>query len=156
MFDSKQQLISEDWNHSSDRDWAEVLRGLPLFSAVPKRRLRKIVRRARFAEFADGESVVVRGDSAESFYVILSGAAQAYGKKAARTLGVGDYFGELALLDGEPRSTSVIALGELHVMRVPGSVFFELVEENPAVALTIVRELGASLRRHERIAARAA
>jgi CRP-like cAMP-binding protein len=143
-------LAEQDWNRATDRDWAETLAELPLFSPLAKRELRKLVRQAQFAEFAPGDAVVLTGAPADSFYVILGGKATARGKTATRTLGTGDYFGEMGLLDDEPRSATVVALEELHVMRLPRRSFLQLVERNPAVALTIMRELGGRVRRLER------
>jgi CRP-like cAMP-binding protein len=142
--------VGRDWNRATEDDWADVLAGLPLFAGVGKRRLRKVARHARVAEFAPGDTVVSTGAPADSFYVILGGGAQALGKPAARELGVGDYFGEMALLDGAPRSATVVATDELHVMSVPRKAFLELFEEDPGVALTIAKELGARVRELER------
>ena len=143
-------VLEQDWNRATDRDWAEVLRELPLFSQLGKRRLRQIARQARFAEFAPGETVIVKGARADSLYVILSGEAMALRRPAARTLRAGDYFGELALLDGEPRSATVVATGQLHVMKLPRRLFLSLLEESPAVARTMLAELGTRVRGLER------
>jgi CRP-like cAMP-binding protein len=143
-------LGRQDWNRATDADWADVLGQFPLFSALGKRRLRKIARQARFAEFAPGDTVVSTGTRADSFYVILSGEALALRKPAARTLGPGDYFGEIALLDGEPRSATVVATGELHVLRLPRRTFLELLEQDSSIARTMLTELGARVRGLER------
>jgi CRP/FNR family cyclic AMP-dependent transcriptional regulator len=142
-------VVNRDWNRATERDWAEVLAEFPLFSRLGKRPLRKLVRQARFAEFAPGQTVVSKGAPADSFFVILSGEAKVRRKPTARALGTGDYFGELALLDGGPRSASVVATEELHVMRLPRQPFLQLVEEDAGVALTILTELGGRVRRLE-------
>lgn len=142
--------VRQDWGRATEHDWAEVLAELPLFSKVRKRRLRKIARQAHFTEFVAGDTVVSTGAPADSFYVILSGEAKVAGRPAARILRTGDYFGELALLDGKPRSATVVAMNELHVMMLPRRLFLCLVEQHPAVARTILTELGARVRRLER------
>src|SRR5204863_2713718 len=81
-------------------DWAQVLAEFPLFSGISSRRLRKLAREGTVLEFAPGDEVVVRGGPGDSLYIILGGAAKASGKPGARTLGTGDYFGELAFLGG--------------------------------------------------------
>jgi CRP/FNR family cyclic AMP-dependent transcriptional regulator len=144
------QAVRQDWNSATDSDWAEVLAGLPLFSRIGKRKLRKLVRQAQLAEFAPGETVVATGAPADSFYVILGGEAKAFAKPAARTLRAGDYFGEMALVDDGPRSASVVATAELHVLRIPRRVFLELLEQDSAIAYTMLSELGARVRRLER------
>jgi CRP/FNR family cyclic AMP-dependent transcriptional regulator len=146
-------LVEQDWYRATDGDWAEVLGKLPLFSHLGKRRLRQIARQAHLAEFAPGDTVIAKGTPADSFYVILSGEAMALRKPAARTLSAGDYFGELALLDGEPRSATVVATAELHVMRLPRRVLIELLNEDPSIAQTMLAELGTRIRGLEREAA---
>ena len=125
-------------DHPSTSDWAHVLATFPLFSRISRRRLRKLVRHATFAEFAPGDTVVARDAPADSLYVILSGTATARGKPAARTLRTGDYFGELGLIDGFPRSATVIATQELHVMRLRQQSFLRLAQDDPAISLTML------------------
>jgi CRP/FNR family cyclic AMP-dependent transcriptional regulator len=142
-----------DWERTSDRDWADVLATLPLFEGVRKRDLRKIAGDAEFAEFARGDTVVATGAPADYFYVILSGEATATAKPAARTLTLGDYFGEMGLLDGKPRSASIVAASELHVMRLQRSAFFAAIERHPAIAQRLLIELGSRVRTLEHQAA---
>ena len=141
------------WDHPSTRDWAEVLATFSLFSGISKRRLRKLVRHATLAEFGPGETVVMRNAPADSLYVILGGAAKARGKPAARVLRTGDYFGELPLFDGAPRSATVVATQELHVMRLPRRSFLRLAQHDPGISLRMLRNLGAQFRRLETQAA---
>ena len=143
-------LVRQDWSRATDRDWAEVLAKLPLFSRLGKRRLRKVARQARFVEFAAGDTVVSAGAPGDSLYVILGGEARARGRRAARPLRPGDYFGEMALLDGEPRSATVVATEPLHVMRLPRPSFLEVAEEDPGIALAMLAELARRVRRLEK------
>jgi CRP-like cAMP-binding protein len=93
------------WDRPSTRDWAKVLETFPLFSGMSTRRLRKLVRKA------------TRGRNSDSLYLILGGAATAR-DPGAQVLSVGDYFGDAALNGRTPRSTTVVARQELHVMRL--------------------------------------
>jgi CRP/FNR family cyclic AMP-dependent transcriptional regulator len=136
------------WDHASGSDWAEVLETFPIFSGIGKRRLRKVVRRATFAEYAPGDIVIQKGESGDSLHVILAGSAKALGKPASRSLRIGDYFGELSLLDGTPRSATVIATSELHVMKLPRQAFLGLAQD-PEIALEMLRTLGSQIRRLE-------
>jgi CRP/FNR family cyclic AMP-dependent transcriptional regulator len=142
-------VLRKNWERSTDRDWAKVLATLPLFSRLGRRQLRKLAREAEFKEFAPGETVIATGAPADSFYVILGGRATVRGKPGARTLELGDHFGEIALLNGKPRSATVLASEDLHVMRVPKQTFLDLVQNEAGVAHAIVRELGARVRRTE-------
>src|SRR5262249_9401463 len=121
------------------RDWARILATYPLFSGLSKRRLRKLAGKATFAEFSAGDAVLSIGDDADSLYVVLGGWAKVRGKPAARALRTGDYFGELALVDGARRSATVVAGKELHVMRLPRQSVLWLAEKHPAIALTMLR-----------------
>src|SRR5262245_15459749 len=144
----------QDWNRASDRDWADVLATMPLFDGISKRDLRKIAGLGEFAEFGAGDTVVVTNAPPDYFYVILSGEAKAASKPASRTLKTGDYFGEMGLLDGEPRSASVIAMADLHVMRLPRNAFEDMISRHPSVARAFMTELGGRIRKLEHQAAR--
>jgi CRP/FNR family transcriptional regulator, cyclic AMP receptor protein len=143
-------LVRQDWNRATDRDWAEVLATLPLFSRLGKRRLRKVARQAQFVEFAAGDTVVSAGGPGDSLYVILSGEAKARGRRAARPLRPGDYFGEMALLDGEPRSATIVANDQLHVMRLPRRAFLQLAQQDAGIPLAMLAELAGRVRRLEK------
>jgi CRP/FNR family cyclic AMP-dependent transcriptional regulator len=145
--------MSNYWDHASDRDWADVLATLPLFEGVGKRDLRKIASDAEFAEFAPGDTVVATGAPPDFFYVILSGEATATARPASRTLMLGDHFGEMGLLDGNPRSASIVATSELHVMRLTRSAFLASIERHPEVAQRLLVELISRVRTLEHQAA---
>jgi len=146
-------VVPQHWEHPRNEEWVNVLAAIPLFSDVRKRRLRKLVRNARFAEFAAGERVVSDGERANSIFVILSGAAKAVQKPAARTLGVGDYFGELAPIDGTARSAAVVATQPLYVMVLPWRSLERAARQDAAIAFTMLRQLSAQVRRLEAEAA---
>jgi CRP-like cAMP-binding protein len=138
---------------ASPADWARVLATFPLFAGVSKRRLRNVVRHATVAEHVRGDTVIQKGESGDWLYVILSGSASARGKKAARTLGTGDYFGELALLGGVPRTATVVATSELHVMRLPRKSVIELLKAAPDISVKMLNVLGSHIRELESQAA---
>jgi CRP/FNR family cyclic AMP-dependent transcriptional regulator len=140
-------------NRSGGCDFADVLATLPLFEGVRKRELRRIACAGQVAEFAPGDMVVAPGEPADDFFVILGGEAVAPWKPAGRELKIGDYFGEIGLLDGGPRSAPVVAKSELHVLRLPRRAFDDVVERHPSVARTFLTELGSRVRELERQAA---
>ena len=130
-------------------DWAEVLAGLPLFARVSKRRLRKIASLAQIQRFSPGDIVVQFGEPADAFYLILAGRAKVVGK-SRRTLGIGDYFGEMGLIDGEPRSATIAAGAELETMKLARRPFLKLLEQEPQIGMSIMAELAARVRSLER------
>ena len=133
-------------DYASLDDWTQVLADFPLFSGVSKRRLRKLLRGATFEEVAARHTV---SSSEDSLYVILGGAANELRTSAARELGVGDYFGESALIDGARRSATVVATHDLHVIRLPAQSVVRLAQQHPAITLTMLRNLSTQLRRVE-------
>jgi CRP/FNR family transcriptional regulator, cyclic AMP receptor protein len=137
------------WNRPTSGDWAKVLATFPLFSGVSERRLRRLVRAATFAEYAVGETILARGERSDSLYVILGGVAKQLRNRSARILRTGDYFGELASIDGVPRSATVAATQELHVMRLPAHSVLRLARRHPAMTVTLLRNLNTHLRRLE-------
>jgi CRP-like cAMP-binding protein len=142
--------LDRAWHRPTAKDWAEVLAGLPLFSELAKRQLRKIAGLAEFKEYAQGDFVTQTGEPGDAFYVILSGQAKVVGKPRARALRTGDYFGEMALIDGEPRSATVTAATELQTMRLPRRPFLRLLEQEPRIAIPMMANLAARVRRLEK------
>ena len=131
------------------RDWADVLARLPLFSRCRKRQLRKLAGLARFKEYPPDSVVIQAGDPSRAFYLILSGQARVR-KPRGRLLRTGDYFGEMGLIDGEPRTASIVAVGELQVMTLPRSPFLRLLEQEPGIAVAMLAELAQRVRRLEK------
>ena len=127
-------------------DWADVLATFPLFAAVGKRRLRKLVRSATFAELAGGQSVFSWGAGTEFLYIVLGGEARML-RPTPRSIRTGDYFGELGVLGGQPHVLHVVATQELHLMKLPRQPVLELVRRHPPVTLTLLRDLGVRLQR---------
>jgi CRP-like cAMP-binding protein len=134
----------------SARDWANVLSHLPLFARVSKRHIRKVAELAQVRDFERGEFVIRKGDEPDGFYVVLAGNAKVAGKPAARPLGPGDHFGEIALLDNERRTATVVAASDLQTMRIPRAPFMRLLKQEPSIAIALLGEFAARVRRLER------
>jgi CRP-like cAMP-binding protein len=143
-------VLNRDWDRPTTKDWAAVLERLPLFAKVGTRQLRRIAGLAEIREFAPGDTVIQKGDAGDSFYLILGGRAKVVEPPQARPLKVGDYFGEMALLDGEPRSATVLAVGELQTMRLARRPFMRLLQREPSLAIAMLTELSSRIRRLER------
>lgn len=146
-------LISAAMAAASDRptsrDWANVLMHLPLFARVSKRHVRQVAALARVRDYDRGEFVIEKGAPPDGFYVILAGNAKVAGRARARTLGPGDHFGEIALLDNEGRSATVVATTELQAMRIPRGPFMKLLRQEPSIALALLAEFASRVRRLE-------
>ncbi len=144
------RALDRSWDRPTARDWAGVLGRLPLFAHMRKRQLAKVAKLARVREFAHGDVVIKRGEPGDGFYLILAGRARVVGKRGARPLRVGDYFGEMALLDGGARSATIAADGELQTMELPRRPFLRLLEQEPGISIAMLTELAGRVRALEK------
>ena len=145
---SLQMLMRRSWDRPTQRDWSEVLAALPLFSRLPRRHVRAIAKLAWPVDYAPSEVIVQAGDRGDSFYLMLDGRARVLGK--SRVLRPGDFFGEMALIDGGPRSATIIAASPVRVMMVQRRAFLKALKENPQIGLAIMKTLAERVRRLER------
>jgi CRP/FNR family transcriptional regulator, cyclic AMP receptor protein len=141
--------LERSWTRPTVKDWAAVLGGLPLFAGISQRRLRKLATLAKVEEFSPGEIVIKQGDLADAFYVVLAGRAKVM-RKNGRALRPGDYFGEMGLIDGQPRSATIAAADQLQTMRLPRRPFLKLLEDEPGIGIAMLAELAGRVRRLER------
>jgi CRP/FNR family cyclic AMP-dependent transcriptional regulator len=141
-------LMRRSWERPTERDWADVIAALPLFSRLGKRQVRGLAKLATIVDYSPGEIVVQAGERGDSFYLVLEGGASVAGK--SRTLGPGDFFGEMALIDGGPRSATVTAKTEMRTMKLPRRAFIKTVEQDSRIALAIMEVLAERVRRLER------
>jgi CRP-like cAMP-binding protein len=126
-------------------DWVPVLKELPLFEGMSSRHLRRISARAK--RYGPGETIVREGDPGNAFYVILDGRVRVDPPRGSSvTLKAGDSFGEMALLDGAPRSADITAEGEVTVMVIGRAAFQKLLRSEPQMAAVLLRALAARLR----------
>jgi sigma-B regulation protein RsbU (phosphoserine phosphatase) len=104
-------------------------------------------------------SVICReGEIGHEFYIVGAGQA-AVSKRMGEgeeqvlaTVGAGEFFGEMALVEHKPRAATVTALEEMELLVINESVFEQVVARNPIVALAIMRRISSSLRRTDRLA----
>ena len=136
------------------KEWVVVLEQVPLFRSLSKRHLRRVADLAAVRRFEAGSSIIRAGEAGDAFYVILDGSAQARPRSGrAVKLGAGDFFGEMALLDGAPRSASVQAVTEVLTMRVARPAFAKLIKQEPQITAALLVTLAERVRRLEKTAA---
>jgi CRP/FNR family transcriptional regulator, cyclic AMP receptor protein len=134
---------------SLDRRGIELLKNVPLFSGLSRRDLRSLAGLAEQVRFGSGRTVVQYGSRGNTFFVITEGKARVmvgYSNRVMARLGPGDFFGELALLDGGPRTASVIAETPLVTIRIARTEFRKMLTSHPDVALKMLEELSSRLR----------
>jgi CRP-like cAMP-binding protein len=138
-----------DWNRPTTKDWARVLAELPLFEGVGRRQLNKIAALARVDSYDPGTVVIQEGEPGDGFHLILGGKARVLAKRP-KVLRTGNYFGEMALLDGAPRSATVVADTELQTMKIPRAPFLRLLRSEPGITLALLTRLAGRIRALEK------
>ena len=124
---------------------------MPLFAGVDRRNLSKLAAQMAERSFSEGESATEEGKGGTAFWIIESGEATVAVKgEIVRTLGPGDYFGEISLLDDGVRSASVTAVTDMRCHGMAPWEFRAFVDQNPEAAWAMMRALAARLRESER------
>lgn len=128
-----------------------LLAGVPLFEGLSRRHLRRLAQHADVTGFRTGEFIVKQDQAGGTFYVITEGEAKVLRRgRPVGTLEPGDFLGEIALLDGGPRTADVIALTPVTAIRVFKRAFDRMVAEEPGVAGKILAVVARRLREAER------
>jgi CRP-like cAMP-binding protein len=128
--------------------WAPVLKDMPLFANVPTRHVRKIAGLTREVRYQPGSSIVRRGERGDGFFVVLEGEASVVrpGGLPSIAIGPGDYFGEMALIDGAERSATVVAESEVLCLRLSTAPFVKMLRNEPEIAIVMLKLLAGRVR----------
>ena len=123
-----------------------------LFNGLPTAVLDRLRAAARERHFLDGEIIFREGDPGDGMYLVQRGAVQISAlvgsdqRQVLTKLPPGEIFGEIAVLDDQPRSASASAVGETAVIFVPRETLRETIKEAPSVALRFMQEISGRLR----------
>jgi CRP-like cAMP-binding protein len=134
-----------------------VLSKVPFFAGVPADELEKLASSLQRRTVRAGKAVFRQDDPGSSLYVIESGVVKVQrtspeGKEVILTiLGPGDFFGELALLDGEPRSADAVAKEDTALLVLERDDFLAFLDRAPAVATKLLAALSRRLRRTDQL-----
>jgi len=135
----------------ASRGTIELLRWVPLFQDLSRREIRRIVEAGRELEFPPGRMMVQEGSIASDFYLILSGRATvSRNLRKVRSLQTGDFFGEISVLDGGPRSATVVAETRVLVFRLDRPAFLRLLRTEGSISRKLLQGMAARLRSAER------
>lgn len=139
---------SETGGRNASKLWASVLAEVPLFAHVPARSIKKIAAVGTIVRFEAGSPVVRAGQTGDSFYVVLDGKGSVVRPRKLPPVPIraGAYFGEMALLDGEPRSATVVADTELTCLRLGRTAFAKILRSEPSVSEALLRVLAGRVR----------
>lgn len=128
----------------------ELLKSVPLFERVDKRSLQLLAATFTERSFVEGSALTTEGQGAAGFFVIESGTAVVTVDGAERrTLGPGDYYGEIALVDGGLRTATITATSDGKAFGLTSWQFRPLVEEHATIAWPLLEALAARIRQIE-------
>jgi CRP/FNR family transcriptional regulator, cyclic AMP receptor protein len=128
----------------------ELLSNVPLFSACSKRDLGRIAALVDEIDVPEGRVLMRQGDSGLECFVIAEGKAKATVRgSGSASLGPGDVVGEMSLLDQGPRSATVTAKTDMHLLVLSSRSFSSLIDEVPLVARRIMAALAGRVREAE-------
>ena len=125
----------------------ELLRRVPLFAGLDDTELEGIGAIADEIEAPAGIGLTHEGRHEGHFFVIVSGSARVdRGGRTIKTLGDGDFLGEIALIDGGPRTATVTIDAPSRLLRMTHRRFHELLDHSPSIRTAVLEELGRRLR----------
>jgi CRP/FNR family transcriptional regulator, cyclic AMP receptor protein len=129
----------------------ELLANIPLFESLTPEDLDSLSRRLEQVEYPEGDVIFRQGDEGSSLFLIEDGAVEisygeGRGKVILATLFTGQYFGELSLFDGAPRSATATSHKPSRLIRLDRADLVDFVNKNPSAALRIIAEMSERLR----------
>jgi CRP/FNR family cyclic AMP-dependent transcriptional regulator len=125
----------------------EMLQGVPIFSELSKGDLSRLAKLMVPRKVAAGEAVIEENDQAAGFFIVSSGKLEAIrGDQALATYGPGDFFGEMALFEGFPRSATVRAVEDSECLAMTRWDFTAEMKNHPQIAVGMIPVLVRRLR----------
>ena len=134
-------------------DVVEHLGTVPIFEGCSKKDLQTIARQVRQISHDAGYVIATEGDPGAGLFVIAEGEADVtIGGKMVNHLKAGDFFGEMALLDGGPRTATVTSTTPISLYALTEWVFRGLLAEHPSIAMRTLETMAARLRGATKVA----
>jgi CRP-like cAMP-binding protein len=134
----------------SENTKVQALRRAPLFEGLDKKTLELLAQVAEDVEVAAGKTLCREGDVAREFFVIVDGEVEVTrGGERLTTLGAGDFFGEIALVEHAQRTATVTATTPLRFFVLTSQGFWGIVETSLEVQAQVMRTLAKRLHRAE-------
>lgn len=131
---------------------AEALRQVDLFSGLSRRALDKVAKTTQTVTHQQGKELTTQGQEGIGFHLILEGSVDvALNGVQAKTLGPGDYFGEISLIDGQPRSATVTATTPVTTLSMVSWQFKPLLDEEPELTKALLLKMCERLRATEEL-----
>jgi CRP/FNR family cyclic AMP-dependent transcriptional regulator len=128
-----------------------MLARVPLFEGLSKKEIKRVASECNEETFNEGQNIVDEGKSGGRFYLIIDGQAKVISRNRTRTtLGPGDFFGEISIIDGGPRSATVRADGYVRALSIASWNFLSVMEENFPIARKVMEQLCDRIREHDK------
>lgn len=132
----------------------QTLASTPLLASLDRKTLKRLAEEGKVRTYAPGDTIVREGAPASALYIITRGTVRiekGTGESSQQfgTLGPGDFFGELALIEEHPRSATVVAETEVECVLFVAWEFTALLKEHPQMAVPLMNALIARLHRRE-------
>lgn len=127
----------------------ETVEAIPFLAALPADERERLLARARVVSFEPGEVIVERGQPARAMYIVTKGTARVDVGGRYHDLKHGDLLGEMGVLSSKPRMRTVTALDAFEALEVGSGDIDLLLEENPRVAIAMLKILAERLREVE-------
>ncbi len=125
----------------------EMISKVPLFANLEKKHVEAISDAGKRLSYDPGRKIVKKGEKGIGFYLILEGQVEVRsGEKVLAKLGKGNFFGEMALLDNQPRSADVVAVAPTTCFGLTGWSFEGILKKEPEMVFGIMKELTRRLR----------
>jgi CRP-like cAMP-binding protein len=127
---------------------ADTLRKVPLFAGLDKKELEQIARSMRERRFKAGDTITQEGAGGVGFFIVDEGEAEVTvgGEKKPGTVGPGDYFGEIALINETPRTATLTARTDMLCYGMTPWDFRPLVESNSTIAWKLLTAMSEKLK----------
>lgn len=123
-------------------DVQDTIKNAPLFSQLSKKDVKQLAATMNQRSFPAGSVIIENGKPGVGFFVIASGTATVTVRgKQVRTLGAGDHFGEIALIDDGPRMAEVTADTDMECYALAAWQFRPFVQDHPDVAWALMQSL---------------
>ena len=120
----------------------DAIAHVPLFAAASRSELQKIASIADEIDLREGKEMTREGAPGREFFVLVDGTADVRRKgRKVRSLGPGDFFGEIALVSSKPRTATVTATSPVRALVITERSFKRLLEEQPAIGAKVMRAL---------------
>lgn len=133
-----------------DRDSEARIAEVDLFSGLSRSQVKRLAAAAKEVSHPAGKAVSTEGLGGLAFHYILEGTATVSKEgRELRTLAPGDYFGEISMIDGRPRSATVTVVEPMKVLAIPHQDFEGVIDQDPAFARQLLKTLCARLREAE-------